>query len=124
MSRALVRVVLAELMDTGDGVPLGRNLRDAGVEVVYAGRLRTVEQLAGIVDQEDPDVLGVAVDEHDLAAAVVDRLPGLPVFGFGAADPESPFAMSFPSAPDPELVTDWVLRAASHSVEARPDRAR
>lgn len=46
---------------------IAQGLRDAGMEVVYAGLRRTPEELAEIAIQEDADVLGLSI----LSGAVV-----------------------------------------------------
>lgn len=46
---------------------IAQGLRDAGMEVVYAGLRRTPEELAEITIQEDADVLGLSI----LSGAVV-----------------------------------------------------
>lgn len=36
-------------------------LRNAGMEVIYTGSTRTIDQIVSAVEQEDPDVLGVSI---------------------------------------------------------------
>jgi methylmalonyl-CoA mutase C-terminal domain/subunit len=65
-----IRVVVSKVgLDGHDrGVKvIAQGLRDAGMEVVYAGLRRTPEELAEITIQEDADVLGLSI----LSGAVV-----------------------------------------------------
>jgi methylmalonyl-CoA mutase C-terminal domain/subunit len=65
-----LRVVITKVgLDGHDrGVKvIAQALRDAGMEVIYAGLRRTPEQIADIVLQEDADVLGLSI----LSGAVV-----------------------------------------------------
>jgi methylmalonyl-CoA mutase C-terminal domain/subunit len=65
-----IRVVVSKVgLDGHDrGVKvIAQGLRDAGMEVVYAGLRRTPEELAEITIQEDADLLGLSI----LSGAVV-----------------------------------------------------
>lgn len=65
-----IRVVLTKVgLDGHDrGVKvIAQALRDAGMEVIYAGLRRTPEDIARIVMEEDADVLGLSI----LSGAVV-----------------------------------------------------
>jgi len=65
-----LRVVMAKVgLDGHDrGVKvIARALRDAGMEVIYAGLRRTPDEISDIVLQEDADVLGLSI----LSGAVV-----------------------------------------------------
>jgi len=65
-----IRVVMTKIgLDGHDrGVKvIAQALRDAGMEVIYAGLRRTPEEIARIVLQEDADVLGLSI----LSGAVV-----------------------------------------------------
>lgn len=65
-----IRVVVTKVgLDGHDrGVKvIAQGLRDAGMEVVYAGLRRTPEEIARIVLEEDADVLGLSI----LSGAVV-----------------------------------------------------
>ncbi len=65
-----IRVVVTKVgLDGHDrGVKvIAQALRDAGMEVVYAGLRRTPEEIARIVLEEDADVLGLSI----LSGAVV-----------------------------------------------------
>ena len=68
--RRPIRVVLTKVgLDGHDrGVKvIAQALRDAGMEVIYAGLRRTPEEIARIVLEEDADVLGLSI----LSGAVV-----------------------------------------------------
>ena len=68
-----VRVVVGALGDDGEDrttAALARGLRDAGMEVVHAGR-SSLEQLADTVVQEDADAVGLSVLPADAAALTV-----------------------------------------------------
>jgi methylmalonyl-CoA mutase C-terminal domain/subunit len=63
-SRRPVRVVLTKVgLDGHDrGVKvIAQALRDAGMEVIYAGLRRTPDEIARIVMEEDADVLGLSI---------------------------------------------------------------
>jgi methylmalonyl-CoA mutase C-terminal domain/subunit len=127
VSRALLRVVLVELEGTegteGTAVPLARALRDAGAEVVYAGRLRTSAQVTSTVEQEDPDAVGLAVGaatDPALLAELVAALPSVRVFGWGVG-PVGPLDRVFS---EETQVTEWLAGGAGHTVSARSDRIR
>ncbi|MGD9762819.1 MAG: cobalamin B12-binding domain-containing protein [Candidatus Binatia bacterium] len=65
-----IRVVVTKVgLDGHDrGVKvIAQALRDAGMEVIYAGLRRTPEEIARIVIEEDADVLGLSI----LSGAVV-----------------------------------------------------
>ncbi len=69
-SQRPLRVVMTKVgLDGHDrGVKvIARALRDAGMEVIYAGLRRTPDEIADIVLQEDADVLGLSI----LSGAVV-----------------------------------------------------
>jgi methylmalonyl-CoA mutase C-terminal domain/subunit len=73
-----VRVVVGASVDDGEDrstAALARGLRDAGMEVVHAGR-SSLEQLADTVVQEDADAVGLPALPAD-AAEVLDRLAAL-----------------------------------------------
>ncbi|MDT7724413.1 MAG: hypothetical protein QOI21_989 [Actinomycetota bacterium] len=124
MSRALPRVVLVEFDGAeGKAVPLARALRDAGVEVVYAGRLRTGAQVTNTVEQEDPDALGLTVDaatDREMLAELVAALPSVRVFGWGSGE-AGPLDRVFS---EETQVTDWLAGGAAHTVRTPSDRVR
>jgi methylmalonyl-CoA mutase C-terminal domain/subunit len=98
-------------------------LRDAGIEVVYAGRLRTGVQVTSTVEQEDPDALGLAVDattDPALLAELVAALPSIRVFGWGDGD-AGPLDRVFSQETQ---VTEWLDGGAAHTVSAPSDRVR
>ncbi|MFI9450832.1 hypothetical protein [Amycolatopsis sp. NPDC052450] len=119
MTRRLLRVVLAEFaVPDGSAVALGRALRDDGVEVVYAGRLDTVEQLVRTVEQEDPDILGVLRGESE-PEGLAETLPGVLFFAVGNGP--SGFENAFETL---EEAANWVSGVRSHTVETPSDRVR
>ncbi|WP_410577621.1 hypothetical protein [Amycolatopsis sp. lyj-108] len=119
MTRRLLRVVLAEFdVPDGSAVALGRALRDDGVEVVYAGRLDTVEQVVRTVEQEDPDILGVLRGESE-PEGLAETLPGVLLFAVGNGP--SGFENAFESLEEAAI---WVSGVRSHTVETPSDRVR
>ncbi|AUI63391.1 hypothetical protein [Amycolatopsis sp. BJA-103] len=119
MTRRLLRVVLAEFgVEEGSAAVLGRLLRDDGVEVVYAGRLDTLEHLVRTAEQEDPDILGVvrgASEPEGLAEALPD------VLLFAVGNGPGRFENAFESL---EEAANWVSGVRSHTVETPSDRVR
>lgn len=122
--RERIRVVVAAPGDDGwDRVTMtvARGLRDAGMEVVHAGRCRTPEQLADTVVQEDADAVGLPAPPAD-AAAVLARLAALltdrgvdDVVVFACrtdADLPGP-ARLFPPGTAPAEIADWLRAAVS-----------
>lgn len=74
--RVLVAKVGLDGHDRGIKV-VARTLRDAGIEVVYAGLRQTPESVAATAAQEDVDVVGLSMHNGahlTLAPAVVDAL--------------------------------------------------
>jgi methylmalonyl-CoA mutase C-terminal domain/subunit len=72
-----VRVVIAELGRDGhdDGARIvARALRDAGMEVVYAGPHQTPEQIVETVVQEDADAVGLSGAHSTLFARLAELL--------------------------------------------------
>jgi NADP-dependent 3-hydroxy acid dehydrogenase YdfG len=124
VSRAPQRVVLVELGAAESAAAgLGRALRDAGVEVVYAGRLRTCAQVTSTVEQEDPDAVGLAVDvttDSELLEELVAALSPVRVFGWGSGAAR-PLDRVFS---EETQVTEWLAGGATHTVPAPSDRIR
>jgi methylmalonyl-CoA mutase C-terminal domain/subunit len=123
VSRALPRVVLVELDTEGNAVPLARALRDDGVEVVYAGLLRTAAQVTSTVEQEDPDAVGLTVGastDPALLAETVAALAGVRVFGWGTG-PGGPLEWVFT---EETQVTRWLGGGVAHTALTSPDRVR
>ncbi|MFB9907158.1 cobalamin B12-binding domain-containing protein [Allokutzneria oryzae] len=89
----MIRVVIAG-DDDGDAAELAMALRDAGIEVVYTGPLRTAEQVAATVVQEDADAVGFRGTDE----AAVAELRGLLVER-GAED-----VVVFPSTAAPDEI--------------------
>ena len=113
-----IRVVVATPGHDGEDratLTVARGLRDAGMEVVHAGRL-TPEQLADTVVQEDVDAVGLPVLPAD-AAALTARLATLLadrgvddvlVFACGT-DAELPgLTRLFPPGTAPAEVAGWL----------------
>ncbi len=113
-----VRVVVGALGDDGEDrttVALARGLRDAGMEVVHAGR-SSLEQLADAVVQEDADAVGLPVLPAEpaevlarLAALLADRgVSDVVAFACGA-DAELPGGTRlFPPGTAPAEVAGWL----------------
>lgn len=113
-----VRVVVGALGDDGEDrttAALARGLRDAGMEVVHAGR-SSLEQLADTVVQEDADAVGLPLLPADaagvlarLAALLADRgVDDVVVFACGA-DAELPGGTRlFPPGTSPAEVAGWL----------------
>jgi methylmalonyl-CoA mutase C-terminal domain/subunit len=80
LSAMPIRVVLGKVgLDGHDrGIQVvARILRDAGMEVVYAGLRQTPESLAAVALQEDADVVGISTNNGShltIAPAVVRAL--------------------------------------------------
>jgi methylmalonyl-CoA mutase C-terminal domain/subunit len=107
VGRERLRVLLVEFGKPDPAaVPLGRVLRDEGMEVVHAGPLDTLEQLRSTAEQEDPDAVGVLGDGPPPGLA--EALNGVRVFAGG----------------DPGKAVEWLRGGRSHTVDVPSDRAR
>ncbi|SDO34838.1 cobalamin-dependent protein [Geodermatophilus sp. DSM 45219] len=113
-----IRVVVVAPGEGEDraAVVVARGLRDAGMEVVYAWRHRSVEQLADVVVQEDADAVGLPVLPAQeaalparLAAALADRgTVDVLVFACGTdAGLPWPVRLFAPDTP-PAEIADWL----------------
>ncbi len=77
------RIVLAKIgLDGHDrGLKVvARILRDAGMEVIYLGLRQSPESIAGVVEQEDADVVGISMHNAShltLAPLMVEALRDL-----------------------------------------------
>jgi methylmalonyl-CoA mutase, C-terminal domain len=73
--RVLVAKVGLDGHDRGIKV-VARTLRDAGMEVIYAGLRQTPETIAAIAEQEDVDVIGLSMHNgaHNTLAPAVIRV--------------------------------------------------
>jgi methylmalonyl-CoA mutase C-terminal domain/subunit len=74
--RVLVAKVGLDGHDRGIKI-VARTLRDAGMEVVYAGLRQTPESIAAVAQQEDVDVVGLSMHNgahRTLAPAVIRAL--------------------------------------------------
>ena len=115
--RERIRVVVATEGDDADraATAVARRLRDAGMEVVHAGRL-SPEALAATVVQEDADAVGLCGSGAD-APALLARLTALladrggddvVLFACGAdADPAGPTRVFPPGSPAAEIA-EWL----------------
>ena len=112
-----IRVVVATQGDDADraATAVARCLRDAGMEVVHAGRL-SPEALAATVVQEDADAVGLPCSGADapallarLTALLADRgVVDVVLFACGAdADLPGPTRISPPRSPAAE-VAEWL----------------
>jgi len=115
MNRVRPRVLLVEL--GGDAAVLARVLRDAGMEVVYAGTLGSVGQIVRTAEQEDPDALGVvgSAPPEELRKA----LEGVRVFSLG---PRTDAAANVFETP--EEAEKWLSGGRSHTGDTPSDRVR
>lgn len=131
MSGATIRVVVAKVGFDGHdrGIKVvARTLRDAGMEVIYAGLRQTPESIATIAEQEDVGVVGLSMHNGahlTLAPAVVRALRErgntaeviiggiVPDMDLPTLRDEGIFAVLGPGAPDTELVS--VVEAAWES---------
>ena len=113
-----VRVVVGASGDDGEyrsTAALARGLRDAGMEVVHAGR-PSPEALADTVVQEDADAVGLPVLPTDapallarLAALLADRgVDDVAVFGCGADADLPGRTRLFPPGSPPAEIVDWL----------------
>ncbi|TFV59032.1 methylmalonyl-CoA mutase [Geodermatophilus sp. DF01-2] len=121
MGEERIRVVVAAPGDDGEDratVTVARGLRDAGMEVVYAGRRQSPEQIADTVVQEDADAVGLPVLPADatellarLAALLDERgVDDVVVFGCGSDAGLPGLTRVFPADTAPDEIAAW-LRA-------------
>jgi methylmalonyl-CoA mutase C-terminal domain/subunit len=112
-----LRVVLATPGDADDRATgtVARGLRDAGMEVVHAGRA-TLEQLADTVVHEDADAVGLTALPADaapvarLAALLEERgVADVVVFAYGVDDCPPGRAGAFPAGTPPMEIAGWLL---------------
>ncbi|HEY1510164.1 MAG TPA: cobalamin-dependent protein [Solirubrobacteraceae bacterium] len=83
--RALITVIGLDQHEAG-ALYVARLLRDAGIEVIYAGRFQVPETIAEAAEQEDVDVIGISAHSWEFlhyAEELVQRLssadPPIPV---------------------------------------------
>ncbi len=132
-TRALVTVLGLDQHEAG-ALAIARLLRDAGVEVVYAGRFNTPERIAAIAADEDVDVVGVSCHSweflhyaSELASLLHAQSPPIPVVVGGslvtAADREEVLAKGIDAAVLPtaaaQEAVDTVLALAAGRRSAR-----
>ncbi len=133
MSQRKLRVLLAisgpDGHDRGARV-LALALRDAGMEVIYAGLSRMVEQVAAAAVQEHVDVVALCAPRGarpSEARALLDRLAALglrselKVAVTGAASPRDAARLRqvgvegvFPSGTPPEEIVAWIRGATQY----------
>jgi methylmalonyl-CoA mutase C-terminal domain/subunit len=85
--RVLVTVVGLDQHEAG-ALYVARLLRDAGIEVIYAGRFQLPETICEIAEQEDVDVVGISAHSWEFlhyAEELAQRL--------GAAQPAIPIVI-------------------------------
>jgi len=117
VTRVRLRVLLVELGVAGDAAALARVLRDAGMEVVYAGTLGSVRQIVRTAEQEDPDAVGVvgAAPTEELREA----LGGVRLFSLGSRTDAA--ANVFETAKEAEK---WLSGGRAHTGDTPSDRVR
>ncbi len=119
--RALVTVLGLDQHEAGS-LAVARLLRDAGVEVIYAGRFQLPETISTIAIDEDVDVVGVSAHSWEFihyAGELSDRLraaePPIPILVGGSvvtpADREEILAAGVDEAVLPTAGSDEVLAA-------------
>jgi methylmalonyl-CoA mutase C-terminal domain/subunit len=119
--RALVTVLGLDQHEAGS-LAIARLLRDAGVEVIYAGRFQLPETISSIAVDEDVDVVGVSAHSWEFlhyAGELADRLgaaePPIPVVVGGSvvtpADRDEILAQGIDEAVLPSADEDEILGA-------------
>jgi methylmalonyl-CoA mutase C-terminal domain/subunit len=126
--RALVTVLGLDQHEAGS-LAVARLLRDAGVEVVYAGRFQLPETIATIAVQEDVDVVGVSAHSWEFlhyAEELAERLgaaePAIPVLVGGSvvtgADRDEILKVGIDEAVLPTATEDEILAAFRRLADA------
>ncbi len=126
--RALVTVMGLDQHEAG-ALAVARLLRDAGAEVVYAGRFQVPASIARTAIEEDVDVVGVSAHSWEflhyapeLVALLAEAEPPIPVLVGGsvvtAADRAQVLAAGVDAALLPTASTDEVV-AAFQALAAR-----
>ncbi|SDD16612.1 hypothetical protein [Actinokineospora iranica] len=78
-----VRIVLAELGPGERAQAVARDLRDAGAEVIYTGRLTGPAHVVGTALQEDADAIAVDEQREAVASLLSEQdAPDVEVLGF------------------------------------------
>jgi methylmalonyl-CoA mutase cobalamin-binding domain/chain len=85
--RALVTVIGLDQHEAGS-LAVARLLRDAGAEVIYAGRFQLPETIAAMAIEEDVDVVGVSAHSWEFLQYAPELVALL-----HAADPPIPIAV-------------------------------
>jgi methylmalonyl-CoA mutase, C-terminal domain len=125
--RALITVLGLDQHEAGS-LAVARLLRDAGVEVVYAGRFQIPETIAAIAVDEDVDVVGVSAHSWEFihfAGELVERLaaaePPIPVLVGGSvvtsADRDEILAIGIDEAVLPTASEDEIVSAFQRLVD-------
>lgn len=138
MRRVLVAKVGFDGHDRGVKI-VARILRDAGMEVIYAGLRQTPEDIAAIALQEDVDVIGLSMHNGahlTLAPAVVNALRAVgletPVVVGGIVPPvDVPAVVNAgvasvlgPGASSEQVVAAIEAACAGHPDTRKPDTKR
>jgi methylmalonyl-CoA mutase C-terminal domain/subunit len=119
--RALVTVLGLDQHEAGS-LAIARLLRDAGIEVIYAGRFQLPETISSIAVDEDVDVVGVSAHSWEFlhyAGELANRLraaePPIPVVVGGSvvtpADRDEIVAQGIDDAVLPTAGKDEILGA-------------
>jgi len=117
--RVLVTVLGLDQHEAGS-LAVARLLRDAGTEVVYAGRFQLPETIATIAIQEDVDVVGVSAHSweflhyaEELATLLKAADPPIPVVVGGSvvtpADRDEILAKGIDEAVMPTVTEDEII---------------
>jgi methylmalonyl-CoA mutase, C-terminal domain len=125
--RALVTVLGLDQHEAGS-LAVARLLRDAGVEVIYAGRFQLPETISTIAVDEDVDVVGVSAHSWEFlhyAGELSDRLraaqPPIPVLVGGSvvtpADRDQILSQGIDEAVLPTAGRDEILGAFTRLAE-------
>ena len=127
--RVLITVMGLDQHEAGS-LAVARLLRDAGIEVVYAGRFQLPATIAGAAIEEDVDVVGVSAHSWEFlhyAGELVERLaeaqPPIPVLVGGsvvtAADRRRVLAEGVHDALLPTASADDVVDAFRQAADRR-----
>ena len=127
MARRMIRVLLAMSGQGGNdrgGRAVALALRDAGIEVIYAGPHRTVDEVAAAALQEDVDVVALGVPPGTRLSLTRKFLEKLEVLGIrnglrvavgGAISPRDVSRLRkmgvegvFPAGTPPAEIVTWV----------------
>jgi methylmalonyl-CoA mutase C-terminal domain/subunit len=118
-TRALITVLGLDQHEAG-ALAVTRLLRDAGIEVIYAGRFNTPETIARIAADEDVDVVGISCHSwefihyaEELATLLHAEEPPIPIVVGGslitAADRDDVLAKGIDAAVLPSAGTTEMI---------------